>query len=74
MNPTKEILEEWRTNPRYWQLKGLFYCNKEDERIIVDKQNPNYGSTLNFAHRKSLLFIIPTLLFFGFILYMITYK
>lgn len=69
-NPSKEILEDWRTNPKYWKL-GLFYYNKEDERLLVDKPNPNYGATLNFAHKKSYLFLVGLLLFFGLVVFTI---
>lgn len=69
--PSKEILEDWRTNRKYWKL-GLFYYNKEDERLLVDKPNPDYGTTFNFAHRKAYLFLGLIFSFFGFIIYMIT--
>ena len=72
--PSKEILEDWRTNPKYWKLGGLFYVNKEDERILVDKPNPTYGTTLNFAHPKSYLCLLLCFMFFGFIIYMVTRK
>lgn len=71
-NPSKESLEEWQKNPKYWKCKGLFYYNKEDQRLIVDKPNPNYGTTLNFAHKKAYLFLIGMLCFFGFVVFMIT--
>lgn len=66
-----ETLKEWNENPKYWKW-GLFYFNKEDKRLIVDKQNPNYGSTFNFAHPKSYLFFIGMLCFFLFVISMIT--
>jgi uncharacterized membrane protein len=69
-NPSKETLEEWRKNPKYWKWR-MFYCNKEDDRILVDKRNPNLGTTLNFAHRKSYLFLVGILLFFGLIVFTI---
>lgn len=71
-NPSKESLEEWQKNPKYWKCKGLFYYNKEDKRLIVDKPNPNYGTTLNFAHKKAYLFLIGMFCFFGFVIIMIT--
>lgn len=70
-NPDKQKLEDWRTNPKYWKIFGLFYYNKEDDRLIVDKPNPNYGTTLNFAHRKSYIFLLIMFAFFGFVGYMI---
>ncbi|WP_445454383.1 DUF5808 domain-containing protein [Flavobacterium sp. 25HG05S-40] len=73
-NPDEELLEDWHTNPKYWKLGGLFYYNREDERLLIDKPNPNYGSTLNFAHRKSYIIIVVCISFFGFVVYMITSK
>jgi uncharacterized membrane protein len=66
-NPSQETLEAWRTNPKYWKW-GMFYYNKEDDRLLVDKPNPNYGATLNFAHKKSYLFFIGMLVFFGLVI------
>ncbi len=66
--------ENWRKDSNNWKLAGLFYCNKEDKRLLVDKPNANYGTTLNFAHRKSYVFMLLTFLFFGFILFMISNK
>lgn len=71
-NPSKELFEEWQKNPKYWKCKGLFYFNKDDKRIIVDKLNPNYGTTLNFANKKAYLFLIGMFCFFGFVVFMIT--
>jgi len=68
--PSQETLEEWRTNPKYWKW-GLFYYNKEDDRLLVDKPNPKYGTTFNFAHKKSYLYLLLIFSFFGFILCMI---
>jgi len=69
---SKQTEERWRKDPKNWKLGGLFYYNKEDQRLLVDKPNPNYGTTLNFAHRKSYVFMLMIFLFFGFIGYMIT--
>lgn len=52
----------------------MFYYNKEDSRLIVDKPNPNYGSSINFAHPKSYLFFAGMACFFGFVVFMITAK
>ena len=59
---------------KHWKLGGAFYYNKEDERLIVDKKNPNNGSTLNFANPKSYIFLAIALSFFGFVIYMIVNK
>jgi uncharacterized membrane protein len=70
-NPSKEILIDWQKNPKNWKL-GLFYYNKEDKRLFIDKRNPNLGITMNFAKRESYLFFLMATIFFGFIMYMIT--
>lgn len=72
MKPSKELHEEWAKNRKYWKLGGLFYFNREDDRLLVDKPNPNYGTTFNFAHKKSYLFLLLIFSFFGFIVYMVT--
>lgn len=66
----QETLKNWSKNSKYWKW-GLFYYNPEDKRIIVDKKNPNNGSTLNFAHPKSYLFLLGAVCFFGFIIFML---
>lgn len=71
MQPTREQIELWHNDPRNWKWH-LFYYNKQDSRLIVDKPNPNYGSTFNFAHPKSYLFFVGMACFFGFIILMIT--
>jgi uncharacterized membrane protein len=72
MEKSKEKLEKcWHNEPKNWKL-GVFYFNKNDKRVFVDKPNPNYGITLNFANPKAYLTVIISFLFFGFILYLIT--
>lgn len=72
MEKSKGKLEECQQNePKNWKL-GVFYFNKNDKRVFVDKPNPNYGITLNFANPKAYLTVIISFLFFGFILYLIT--
>ena len=66
----KEQIEKWHKDSKNWKL-GVFYFNKKDSRIFVDKPNPNFGITLNFANPKSLVVIIVSALFFGLIMYMI---
>ncbi|WNM20275.1 hypothetical protein [Flavobacterium capsici] len=63
--------ELWRKDAKNWKL-GLFYYNKEDQRIIVEKRNPAFGITFNFAHGKTYFYLIGMFLFFGFVVYMIT--
>ena len=68
---SKESEESGHKDPQNWKL-GFFYFNKKDKRFIVDKPNPSYGTTLNFAHPKSYLMLLIAFLFFGFIVYIIT--
>lgn len=70
-NPSKETLDKWHKDANNWKL-GMFYYNKEDKRLLVDKRNPNLGGTINFAHPKSYLFIIGMICFFGLIIYTIS--
>jgi uncharacterized membrane protein len=72
-NPSKETLDKWHNDPNNWKW-GLFYYNKEDNRLLVDKRNPNLGGTINFAHPKSYLFFIGIVCFFGLVIYMISLK
>lgn len=60
-------------NPAHWAW-GMFYFNRNDPRVFVDKPNPEYGITLNFAHPKTYGFLLILFLFFGFIVYMIGRK
>lgn len=64
--------EIWRKDPQNWKF-GLFYFNKADQRIIVEKRNPLFGITFNFAHKQSYCYLTGMLLFFGFVVFAITY-
>lgn len=52
-NPTKEQLEAWHKDPNNWKCGGLFYYNKEDERLFPPKRVVWMGWTVNFANPKS---------------------
>jgi len=52
-------------NPENWKW-AMFYFNRKDSRLIVPKQVPVLGSTFNFAHPISYIFI---LLIFAFVAY-----
>jgi uncharacterized membrane protein len=69
--PTKETLQSWHDDVNNWKW-GSLYFNKNDKRIFIEKPDPAYGFTLNFANPKSYLVILIATLFFGFIVYMIT--
>lgn len=63
-NPSKEQLETWRTDNKYWKL-GVFYYNPEDERLLPPKRIAWMGWTVNFANWKSTgLFILILILVF----------
>lgn len=53
---------------------GMFYFNPNDPRVFVDKPNPNYGITMNFARPKAYGFLLLLSGFFGFVLWMIGRK
>lgn len=66
MEPSREQIKQWHNDPKNWKW-GMFYCNKEDVRLFVDKRNPNWGITLNFAHPKTYLFVVGMICFFGLV-------
>jgi uncharacterized membrane protein len=70
MEPSNEQIKQWRTDPKNWKWR-VFYYNKEDARLLVDKPNPRLGSTINFAHPKSYFFFVGMILFFGFVVFTI---
>jgi uncharacterized membrane protein len=72
-NPSQETLQSWHDDTKNWKW-GLLYYNKKDKRIFLEKKNPDYGITINFANPKSYMTILAMILFFGFILYMINKK
>ena len=53
-NPSKEQLEAWHKDPNNWKIGGLFYYNKEDERLFPPKRVSWMGWTINFANPKSI--------------------
>ena len=54
----------------HW-IWGIFYYNKNDDRIFPPKRIPWMGWTVNFAKTKSILVFLLMMAFFGFIVYMI---
>jgi uncharacterized membrane protein len=69
-NPSQETSEKWSKDPNNW-IWGIFYYNKEDKRIFPPKKMAWMGNTINFANRKSVLFMIGALLFFAFVIFSI---
>jgi uncharacterized membrane protein len=56
----KEMLDSMSKNPGNW--RGVFYKNKKDYRLIVPKQNPSLGWTINFSSPYAYLFLIAFVL------------
>ena len=50
---------------------GIFYYNKEDNRIFPPKRLPWMGWTVNFANWKSIAALVAMLIFFYFIIFII---
>lgn len=71
--PSKETLEKWGEDSKNW-VWGMFYYNKEDQRLMPPKRIAEMGWTINFANNKSVLLFVGALLFFIFIMIMITKK
>ena len=55
--PSKETLEKWCKDDKYWKL-GCLYYNPEDQRILPPKRIAWMGWTVNFANKKSLIIFI----------------
>jgi len=70
MEPSQETQNQWSNDPNNWKW-GVFYFNRDDNRIFPPKRIPWMGWTINFAKPKSILAFVLMLSFFGFILYMI---
>jgi uncharacterized membrane protein len=70
MEPSQKTQNQWSYDPNNWKW-GVFYFNKEDNRIFPPKRIPWMGWTINFANPKSILAFVLMLSFFGFIFYMI---
>lgn len=45
---------QWSNDPDNW-IWGIFYFNKQDNRILLPKRIPILGWTLNFAHPVSVI-------------------
>jgi uncharacterized membrane protein len=56
----QEILDSMAKNPSNW--RGILYFNRKDPRLIVQKQFPPLGWTLNFANPLTYLLIISIVL------------
>jgi uncharacterized membrane protein len=56
----REVLDSMAKNPANW--KGILYFNRKDPRLIVQKQYPSLGWTLNFANHLTYLAVIIVVL------------
>jgi len=55
--PSQETKDKWHSDPNNWKL-GVFYFNKEDNRIFPPKRISGMGWTINFANPKSVLALV----------------
>lgn len=46
--------DERHDDPANWKF-GIFYFNRNDNRVLLPKRNSNFGWTLNFANPYSIL-------------------
>lgn len=49
-------------NPKNY-IAGIFYCNKNDKRIIVPKQDRYRGWTINFGNRFTYIILVSIAVF-----------
>jgi uncharacterized membrane protein len=61
MEPSKETKDKWHQDPSNW-IWGIFYYNKEDERILPPKRIKQLGWTINFANPNSVFFLVILLI------------
>lgn len=71
--PSQDQIEKWHNDLKYWKL-GIFYYNREDNRILVSKNPEWMGLTLNFANPKTYLAILGFVAFFGFVIFMVEHN
>ena len=64
----KNNKKEIANSPWIW---GIFYYNKNDERIFPPKRIPWMGFTVNFAKTKSVIAFLLMMAFVGFVVYMV---
>jgi uncharacterized membrane protein len=64
--PSEETSKRWKNDPNNW-IWGIFYYNKEDQRIFPPKKIEGMGVTINFANPKSVLALLIALAFFAMV-------
>nr|WP_315218055.1 DUF5808 domain-containing protein [uncultured Flavobacterium sp.] len=71
--PSQETKDKWQKDPKNW-IWGIFYYNKEDQRLLPPKRIPFMGWTVNFANRNSVLLFVFILLLIILLVYIIEIK
>lgn len=66
MYSEEEQNNQWNNDSDNW-VWGIFYCNKNDKRLLLPKRKPTFGFTVNFANPKTYLFIAALILLIGFL-------
>lgn len=56
-NPDQNQYEKWHQDPNNW-VWGLFYFNREDDRLFLPKRTKWMGITINFANPYAVLILI----------------
>ena len=59
-NPSEETKREWHQDPNNWIL-GIFYYNKQDNRVFPPKRIAWMGWTVNFANPVSVSVLLGIL-------------
>ena len=59
--PSEETKRQWHQDPNNWIL-GIFYFNREDNRIFPPKRIAWMGWTVNFANPISVSVLLIALL------------
>ena len=61
--PSEETKRQWHQDSNNWIL-GIFYFNREDNRIFPPKRIAWMGWTVNFANPMSVIVLLIVLLLF----------
>ncbi len=61
MHSDEDQHQQWNNDPDNW-VWGIFYFNKNDNRLFLLKRNPGMGVTVNFANPLAYLFLIALIL------------
>lgn len=69
-DPDAATSDKWRKDPNNW-IWGIFYFNKEDKSLFVSKKIEWMGTTLNFANKNWVIYMVLFISFFSFVLFMI---